>query len=110
MDAEGAIAGVREASLLPTAGGLIRAVSMGTLGYLFLLKGLKWAKLTFAAVEYLTSLTAVVLTANAVRAGRAEFDVTIAALVGGYLTAGLIVTFGKRTTAGDSTTTGIEAP
>ena len=98
IDIWGVVVGIRDPARLTAPGGAIRALAMGTLGYLFIVKDRRWARVSFAAIQYVTGITALVLGATSIRAGRTQLDVAMVALVCGYLAAGLVVTFARQRT------------
>jgi hypothetical protein len=102
IDIWGVVSGIRDPATLTAPGGTIRALVMGTLGYFFIARGRRWARVSFAAIEFATGVTALVLALASIQAGRLEVDATMVALVCGYLAAGLLVSFASPPTHGAS--------
>jgi hypothetical protein len=98
VDAWGVIVGIHDPARLTAPGGAVRALAMGTLAYLFIVKDRRWARVSFAAIQYVTGITALALGVTSIRAGRAQLDIPMVTLVCGYLVAGLIVTFARPRT------------
>jgi hypothetical protein len=107
IDIWGVVSGFRDPAILSVPGGTIRALVMGTLGYLFIAKGRRWARVSFAAIEFATGVTALVLALASIQAGRVEVDATMAAIVCGYVAAGLLVSFAGAPTRGRSNGHGV---
>src|SRR6476660_2716928 len=102
VDVWGVVEGLLNPARLTVPGGVIRALLMGALGYVFIVRRRSWARLSFAAIELVTGLTGLGFAAAAIHAGRQQLDATIVVLVCGYLTAGLIVAFAGMPPAGQS--------
>ncbi len=96
VDVGAVVVGILDPTRLTAPGGIVRAIAMGSLAYLFVVKRKLWAQVSFAAVEYVTGLVVLVLAVTAIRAGRVQLDAVIVALVCGYLAAGTIVAFTGR--------------
>jgi len=71
-------------------GGVVRTVLMGTLGYYAILKDARWARLTFAGIEYFTALGGFWF---AFFSWTAKFEPVAFAIFIGFLAVALAATF-----------------